>query len=163
MLLKIEGYSWTGQNVFYSVLSSSVESWTLTYMSSLILEKFLFFKISFITDRKYTIQCFCKKKMHMSLCDQMVEFVNLCPLGQDRKKGSIKNKTINGVLKWPSNVSNKKEIMPAVFIQTLLFVSPIRWHLGWQKTAFFAFDIWFFGGGGGGGKPPENISFAIYL
>ena len=43
----------------------------------------------------------------MSLCDQMVEFVNLCPLGQDRKKGSIKNKTINGVLKWPSNVSNK--------------------------------------------------------
>ena len=66
----------------------------------------------------------------MSLCDQMVEFVNLCPLGQDRKKASIKNKTINGVLKWPSNVSNKKEIMPAVFIQTLLFVSPIRWHLG---------------------------------
>ena len=160
MLLKIEGYSSTGQNVFYSVLSSSVESLTLTYMSSLILETFLLFKISFITYRKYTIQCFCKKKMHMSLCDQMVEFVNLCPLGQDRKKGSIKNKTINGVLKWPSNVSNKKEIMPAVFIQTLL-----RWHLRWQKTAFLAFDIWFFRaeGGGGGGKPLENISFAIYL
>ena len=32
MLLKI-GYSWTGQNVFYSVLSSSVESWTLTCSS----------------------------------------------------------------------------------------------------------------------------------
>ena len=23
--------------------------------------------------------------MHLSLCDQMAEFVNLCPLGQDRK------------------------------------------------------------------------------
>ena len=38
----------TGQNVFYSVLSSSVESWTPTYMSSFIFENFLLFKISFI-------------------------------------------------------------------------------------------------------------------
>ena len=38
----------TGQNVFYFVLSSSVESWTPTYMSSYILENFLLFELSFI-------------------------------------------------------------------------------------------------------------------
>ena len=38
----------TGQNGFYFVLSSSVESWTPTYMSSYILENFLLFKLSFI-------------------------------------------------------------------------------------------------------------------
>ena len=27
--------------------------------------------------------------MHLSLCDQMAEFVNLCPLGQDRKNEAL--------------------------------------------------------------------------
>ena len=71
------------------------------------------------------------------------------PIRTRPEKWSIDNKTINGVLKWPSNVSNKKEIMPAVFGQTFLFVNPISWHFRWQKTAYFAFDIWFFWGGGG--------------
>ena len=66
----------------------------------------------------------------------MVEFVNLCPLGVDRKM-KLDNKTINGVLKWPSNVSNKKEIMPAVFGQTFIFVNPISWHLRRQKNSLF--------------------------
>ena len=43
--------------------------------------------------------------------------------------------------------------MPAVFGQTLyLFVSPVSWHLRWQKAAFFAFDIWLFFFGGGVGE-----------
>ena len=83
--------------------------------------------------------------MHLSFSDQMAEFVNLCPLGQDRKKWSINYKTIDGGLKWLGNVSNKIEIMPAVFGQTFLFVSPISRHLRWQKTVFFAFEFDFFG------------------
>ena len=83
------------------------------------------------------------------------------PIRTRPEKWSIDNKTINGVLKWPSHVSNKKEIMPAVFGQTFIFVNPISRHLRRQKTDFFAFDIWyiyfFVGGGGGGGGPPENI------
>ena len=88
--------------------------------------------------------------MHLSLCDQMAEFVNLCPLGPRPEKWSINYKTIDGVLKWPANVSNKNEIMPAVFGQTFLFVSPRSRHLRWQKTVFFAFDFDFFGGEGSG-------------
>ena len=30
--------------------------------------------------------------MHLSLGDQMVDFVNLCPLGQDRKNEALKTK-----------------------------------------------------------------------
>ena len=51
------------------------------------------------------------------------------PIRTRPEKGSINYKTIDGVLKWPANVSNKNEIMPAVFGQTFLFVSPISWHL----------------------------------
>ena len=85
------------------------------------------------------------------------------PIRTRPEKWSINNKTINGVLKRPSNVSNKKEIMPAVFGQTFLFVSPISWHFRWQKTAFFAFDIWIFvfvlgGGGGSSWKYVETYS-----
>ena len=75
------------------------------------------------------------------------------PIRTRPEKWSIDNKTINGVLKWPSHVSNEKEIMPAVFGQTFIFVNPISRHLRRQKTDFFAFDIWyiyFFVGGGGG-------------
>ena len=94
--------------------------------------------------------------MHLSLCDQTAEFVNLCPLGQDRKKWSINYKTIDGVLKWPPNVSNKHEIMPAVFGQTFLFVSPISRHLRWQKTVFFAFEFDFLGEEGSSWKYIET-------
>ena len=122
MLLKIEGYSWTGQNVFYSVLSSSVESWTLTYPSkyplSCIVNRAIFtwlskgigfcFGFGFTTpfgwlvyllwfwfydsQVKTALNHICKNKMHLSLCDQMVEFVNLCPLGQDGKNEALKTK-----------------------------------------------------------------------
>ena len=66
------------------------------------------------------------------------------PIRTRPEKWSINNKTINGVLKRPSNVSNKKEIMPAVFGQTFLFVNPISWHFRWQKTAFLRLIIEFF-------------------
>ena len=84
--------------------------------------------------------------MHLSLCAQMAEFVHLCPLGPRPEKWSINYKTIDVVLKWPANVSNKNEIMPAVFGQTFLFASPISWHPRWQKTVFFAFEFDFLGG-----------------
>ena len=90
--------------------------------------------------------------MHLSLCDQMAEFVNLCPLGPRPEKWSINYKTIDGVLKWPANVSNNNEIMPAVFGQTFLFVSSISWHPRWQKTLFFAFEFDFLGGEGSSWK-----------
>ena len=85
------------------------------------------------------------------------------PIRTRPEKWSIDNKTINGVLKWPSNVSNKKEIMPAVFSQTFIFVNPISWHLRRQKMTFLRliFDIYiyiyFFVGGGGGGSSWKYI------
>ena len=84
--------------------------------------------------------------MHLSLCDQMAEFVNLCPLGPRPEKWNINYKTIDGVLKWPANVNNKNEIMPAVFGQKFLFVSPTSRHLRWQKNWSFCVWIWFFMG-----------------
>ena len=81
------------------------------------------------------------------------------PIRTRPEKWSIDNKTINGVLKWPSNVSNKEEIMPAVFGQTFIFVNPISWHLRRQKTDFFAFDIsyvYIFCGGGSSWKYIET-------
>ena len=77
------------------------------------------------------------------------------PIRTRPEKWSIDNKTINGVLKWPSNVSNKKEIMPAVFGQTFVFVNPISWHL---SGCFF----FFCGGGGILLKIYRNISCVKY-
>ena len=68
------------------------------------------------------------------------------PIRTGPEKWSINYKTIDGVLTWPANVSNKNEIMPAVFGQTFLFVNPISRHLRWQKTVFFAFEFDFFWG-----------------
>ena len=63
------------------------------------------------------------------------------------EKWSINYKTIDGGLKWPANVSNKNEIMPAVFGQTFLFVSPISWHPPQvTKNCLFCVWIWFFWG-----------------
>ena len=94
--------------------------------------------------------------MHLSLCDQMAEFVNLCPLGPRPEKWSINYKTIDGVLKWPANVNNKNEIMPAVFGQKFLFVSPTSRHLRWQKTDLFAFEFDFLWGEGSSWKYIET-------
>ena len=67
--------------------------------------------------------------MHLSLCDQMAEFVNLCPLGQDRKKEALITK--RSMAFWNGQLTSvmKKEITPVVFGQTFIFVSPISWHL----------------------------------
>ena len=80
----------------------------------------------------------------------MAEFVNLCPLGQDRKKEALITK--RSMAFWNGQLTSvmKKEITPVVFGQTFIFVSPISWHLRWQKTVFFAFEFEFFWGGGGG-------------
>ena len=87
------------------------------------------------------------------------------PIRTRPEKWSIDNKTINGVLKWPSNVSHKKEIMPAVFGQTFIFVNPISWHLRRQKNSlccvwyliYIYIYIYIFVGGGGGGSSWKYI------
>ena len=78
------------------------------------------------------------------------------PIRTRPEKWSINYKTIDGVLKWPANVSNKNEIMPAVFGQRFLFVSPISRHLRWQKTGLFCVWIWFLWGEGSSWKYIET-------
>ena len=86
--------------------------------------------------------------MHLSLCDQMAEFVNLWPLGQDRKNEALITKRSmafwNGQL---TSVIKMRSCMPAVFGQTFLFVSPISWHPPQvTKNCLFCVWIWFFWG-----------------
>ena len=123
-------------------------------MSSLILEKFLLFKISFITHVSL-INHIYKNKMHFSLCDQMVEFVNLCPLGQDRKNEALKTK--QSMAFWNGHLTSVIKRRSCLLFLVKHFICSSARQAGTsgdKKLPFLA------GGGGGGGR--GEILLKIY-
>ena len=91
--------------------------------------------------------------MHLSLCDQMAEFVNLWPLGQDRKNEALITKRSmafsNGQL---TSVIKMRSCL--LFLVKHFICQPDKAAPQVTKNCLFAFEFDFWGEKG----PLENIS-----
>ena len=78
--------------------------------------------------------------MHLSLCDQMAEFVNLCPLGQDRKNEALITK--RSMAFWNGDLTSVIKMRSCLLFLFQHFIcQPDKPAPQVTKTVF-----WFFGG-----------------
>ena len=82
--------------------------------------------------------------MHLSLCDQMAEFVNLCPLGQDRKNEALITK--RSMAFWNGQLTSVKWDHACCFWSNIFFCQPDKPAPQVTKNCLFCIWIWFFGG-----------------
>ena len=94
----------------------------------------------------WLINYICKNKMHLSLCDQLAEFVNLCPLGQDRKKWSINYKT-GSMAFWNGHLTSVLKMRSCILFWSNIFIcQPDKPTPQVIKKCLLCVWIWFFGG-----------------
>ena len=82
--------------------------------------------------------------MHLSLCDQMAEFVNLCPLGQDRKNEALITKRSMAV--WNDQLTSVIKMRSCLlFLVKHFFRQSDKPAPQVTKNCLFCIWIWFFG------------------
>ena len=81
--------------------------------------------------------------MHLSLCDQMAEFVNLCPLGQDRKNEALITK--RSMAFWNGQLTSVIKMRSCLLflVKHFYLLSRLADTSGDQKTVFCVW-IWIF-------------------
>ena len=83
--------------------------------------------------------------MHLSLCDQMAEFVNLCPLGQDRKNEALITK--RSMAFWNGQLTSVIKMRSCLLFLVKHFIcQPDKPAPQVTKNCLFCVWIWFFGG-----------------